>query len=171
MSRDFSENFVRNSPWRLSLRSITCPMAFRKETSHQKSTIRSDLNFKKWIHFLHRNNIPSFLPLYSIQYSRCRWIEYKETNASNRDTTLSLFGICDFLTFARLFSRYYYRLASSELFPADKQVLPFVSECIHGFSNAQFHNSIGLGQKKKAPRLVPGRFSPWPKWFETKILV
>ena len=55
------------------------------------------------IYFLQRNNIPSLLALYFIQNPRCRRIEYKETNASNRDTTLSLFRICDFLTFASLF--------------------------------------------------------------------
>ena len=96
------------------------------------------ISIVKSIYFLHRDNIPSLLSLYFIQNSRCRWIEYKETNASNRDTTLSLFRICDFLTSASLFSRYYYRLASSELFPAATQVLPFVSECIHEFSDAQF---------------------------------
>ena len=82
------------------------------------------ISIDKSIYFLHRNNIPSLLPLYSIQNSRCRWIEYKETNACNRGTTLSLFRIRDFLTFTSLFYRYYCRLASFELFSIDKQALP-----------------------------------------------
>ena len=120
------------------------------ERRQVSKNLHSGLNsIDKFIYFLHRNNIPSLLPQYFIQYPRCRGIENKETNARNRGTTLSLFRICDFFTFASLFSRYDCRLAAFEHLPTNKEALPFDSERIHGFSNEQFHNSIELGREKK----------------------